>query len=131
MAHRAVPPKTQTGHGDIMSIKTHIKQWCRSYFGAGCMTLIMTSIFASIAFNAAYNSIQKGDTFSPDDGANMVGFAVALFIFVPGGCIAAVFFLHSLLHALKSRRQGRNDTEHHRNTIQEIGKKEEGRENMS
>jgi hypothetical protein len=95
------------------------------------MTLMMTAIFAIVAFNVAYNNIQKGDTLAPDDGANMVGFAAAFFVLAPGGCIAAVFFLYGVFHALKLRRQGRNGTGQNGNNIQESKEKKEDDKNMS
>jgi hypothetical protein len=61
----------------------------------------------------------------------MLGFAAAFFVFVPGGCIAAVFFLHGLFHLLKSRRQGQNGTEYHGNSLLESTEEEGNDESIS
>jgi hypothetical protein len=92
------------------------------------MTLIITIIFAIVAFNVTYNDIQKGDTLSPDDGANMAGFAAAFLVFAAGGCFAAVFFFISVLHALKLRLQGRNST-NQKERINQENKEDTNRQN--
>ena len=77
-----------------MSIKSIIGKFYRTYLGCGCMTLIITIIFAIVAFNATYDDIQKGDTLSPDDGANMAGFAAAFLVFAAGGMLCGSLFLY-------------------------------------
>ncbi len=104
-----------------MSIKNIIEKFYTTHWGCGCTTLVITLILAVVAFNVTYNGIQKGDTISPDDGAGMMGLLMAFLVLAAGGCFAAVFFLLSVLHALKLWLQDRRGTNMKGDTNQENG----------